>query len=95
MHQMLLNVAQQEKMSEGFYQAYYTVILHHLFTVMTDTSHTANLTQHATIMAYMFSIVEQGKVRIGGRVGYGVIVMAWCLLIGIFVCNRYFDRIYS
>ena len=65
MHQMLLNVAQHDKMSQEFYQTYYTVILHHLFTVMTDTSHTANLTQHATIMAYMFSIVEQGKVRRG------------------------------
>ncbi|KAF0307331.1 Exportin-1 [Amphibalanus amphitrite] len=62
LHQMLLNVAQHDKMSQEFYQTYYTVILHHLFTVMTDTSHTANLTQHATIMAYMFSIVEQGKV---------------------------------
>ena len=70
MHQLLLNVAQQgEKMSQAFYQTYYTVILHHLFTVMTDTSHTANLTQHATIMAYMFSIVEQGKVNCGDGKG--------------------------
>lgn len=62
MHQMLLNVAQTDKMAQGFYQTYYTTILHHLFTVMTDTSHTANLTQHATIMAYMFSIVETSQV---------------------------------
>jgi len=62
LHQMLLNIGQQEKMAQGFYQTYYTSVLHHLFTVMTDSSHTANLTQHATIMAYLFSIVEQGQV---------------------------------
>ncbi len=29
---------------------------------VTDTSHTAGLTMHATILAYMFSLVEQEKI---------------------------------
>ena len=31
---------------------------------MTDTSHTAGLTMHATILAYMFSLVETEKITV-------------------------------
>ena len=41
---------------------YYTDILQHMFSVVTDTSHTAGLTMHATILAYMFTLVESEKV---------------------------------
>ena len=44
---------------------YYTDILQHMFSVVTDTSHTAGLTMHATILAYMFTLVESEKVRDG------------------------------
>ena len=43
---------------------YYTDILQHMFSVVTDTSHTAGLTMHATILAYMFTMVETGKVTV-------------------------------
>ncbi|PFX29369.1 Exportin-1 [Stylophora pistillata] len=36
--------------------------LEHVLSVVTDTSHTAGLTMHATILAHMFSLVESGKV---------------------------------
>ena len=39
-------------------------ILQHMFSVVTDTSHTAGLTMHATILAYVFALVESGKVNI-------------------------------
>ena len=39
-------------------------ILQHMFSVVTDTSHTAGLNMHATILAYMFSLVETNKVTI-------------------------------
>ena len=42
---------------------YYTDILQHMFSVVTDTSHTAGLTMHATILAYMFTLVESEKVK--------------------------------
>ena len=31
---------------------------------VTDTSHTAGLTMHATILAYMFTLVEQDKITV-------------------------------
>ena len=47
--------------TQSFYQSFFLEILSHLFAVVTDTSHSGNLTQHATILAHMFTIVEQGK----------------------------------
>ena len=34
------------------------------FAKVTDTSHTAGLTMHATILAYMFSLVESEKITV-------------------------------
>ena len=39
-------------------------ILYCLFSVVTDTSHTAGLTMHATILTYMFTLVETNKVTV-------------------------------
>ncbi|CAG0915869.1 unnamed protein product [Notodromas monacha] len=50
--------------AQRFYQAYFMEILQHLFSVVTDTSHTANLLMHANILAYMFSLVEMKKVEV-------------------------------
>ena len=38
--------------------------LYRLFSVVTDTSHTAGLTMHATILTYMFTLVETNKVTV-------------------------------
>jgi exportin-1 len=62
LYQLLQNVSQHEQAAQSFYQTYYIEILQHVFSVVTDTSHTAALTMHATILAYMFTIVEMGKV---------------------------------
>jgi hypothetical protein len=64
--QLLQNVAGQENnaSSQSFYHTYYTDILQHMFSVVTDTSHTAGLTMHATILAYMFTLVENNKVSV-------------------------------
>jgi exportin-1 len=64
LYQLLQNVSQHEQAAQSFYQTYYIEILQHVFSVVTDTSHTAALTMHATILAYMFTIVEMGKVRL-------------------------------
>ena len=55
---MSLAVSSQSKLYR-----YYTDILQHMFSVVTDTSHTAGLTMHATILAYMFTLVESEKVK--------------------------------
>merc|ERR1712025_1015043 len=60
--QLLQNVSNHPEAAQSFYQTYYTDILQHMFSVVTDTSHTAGLTMHATILAYMFSLVETDKI---------------------------------
>ena len=61
---LLENIGTEEAALQSFYQTYYTDILQHLFSVVTDTSHTAGLTMQATILAYMFLIVETGKITV-------------------------------
>lgn len=46
----------------SFYQTYYTDILQHMFSVVTDTSHTAGLRVQACILSFMFSIIESGSI---------------------------------
>lgn len=41
-----------------FYHTYFTDTLTQIFSVVTDTSHTASLGLHAQILAYMFTLVE-------------------------------------
>merc|ERR1719411_717997 len=62
--QLLQNVSGNPEAAQSFYQTYYTDILQHMFSVVTDTSHTAGLTMHATILAYMFTLVESEKVTV-------------------------------
>lgn len=64
LHQLLRNISAEENASQSFFQTYFTDILQHVFSVVTDTSHTAGLTMHATILAYMFSLFEQGLIKV-------------------------------
>lgn len=61
---LLENIEAHEAAMQSFYQTYYTDILQHMFSVVTDTSHTAGLTMQATILASMFLIVEQNKISV-------------------------------
>ncbi|XP_015770316.1 PREDICTED: exportin-1-like [Acropora digitifera] len=58
----LLKSLEQETAVQSFYQTYYMMIVQHVLSVVTDTSHTAGLTMHATILAHMFNLVETSKV---------------------------------
>lgn len=62
--QMLQNLEQHPQAAQSFYQTYFTDILMQIFSVVTDTSHTASLQNHATILAYMFSLVEAGRITV-------------------------------
>uniref|UniRef100_A0A8B9JNP1 Exportin-1 n=1 Tax=Astyanax mexicanus TaxID=7994 RepID=A0A8B9JNP1_ASTMX len=62
LYTLLQNVAQEDAAAQSFYQTYFCDILQHIFSVVTDTSHTAGLTMHASILAYMFNLVEEGKI---------------------------------
>ncbi|XP_033121049.1 exportin-1-like [Anneissia japonica] len=59
---LLQNIWQDASAAQNFYQTYYTDILQHVLSVVTDTSHTAGLTMHATILAYMFNLVERKRI---------------------------------
>lgn len=62
---MLTNIEQSPpSAAQGFYQTYFTDILTQIFSVATDTSHTAGLQLHAQILAYMFTLVETGKITV-------------------------------
>ncbi|XP_055916894.1 exportin-1 [Eupeodes corollae] len=61
---MLQNLEQHPQAAQSFYQTYFTDILMQIFSVVTDTSHTAGLAIHATILAYMFSLVENNKITV-------------------------------
>lgn len=64
LYQLLQNISKDEDTAQSFYQTYYTDILQHLFYVVTDASHTAGLTMQANILAYLFSIVEGGRIKL-------------------------------
>lgn len=64
LHRLLQNVEQHPQAAQSFYQTYLCDILEHVFSVVTDTSHGAGLTMHATILAYVFTLVEAGRVTV-------------------------------
>jgi len=64
LYQLLQNISQVDGAAQQFYQLYFTDILQHVFSVVTDTSHTAGMTMHASILAYMFSLVENNKLTV-------------------------------
>lgn len=64
LYKMLQNLEQHPQAAQSFYQTYFTDILMQIFSVVTDTSHTAGLAIHATILAYMFSLVENNKITV-------------------------------
>lgn len=41
LYTLLQNVAQEDAAAQSFYQTYFCDILQHIFSVVTDTSHTA------------------------------------------------------
>lgn len=61
---MLQNLEEHPTAAQSFYQTYFTDILMQIFSVVTDTSHTAGLGNHAIILAYMFSLVENNKITV-------------------------------
>ncbi|XP_058803182.1 exportin-1 [Phymastichus coffea] len=64
LYQLFRNMEKHDEAAQSFYKTYFTDILQHIFSVVTDTSHTAGLTMHATILAYMFSLVESGSIKV-------------------------------
>lgn len=64
LYRLLQNVEQHPMAAQSFYQTYLCDILQHIFSVVTDTSHSAGITMHATILVYLFSLVEAGRITV-------------------------------
>ncbi|CAB4067879.1 XPO1 [Lepeophtheirus salmonis] len=62
--QLLRNVSMHPDAAQSFYQTYYTDIVQHVFSVVTDSSHTAGLAMHASILAAMFTLLENDRITV-------------------------------
>ncbi|XP_043930618.1 exportin-1-like isoform X2 [Protopterus annectens] len=61
---LLQNVSQDDSVSQSFYEAFFLDILQHMLSVVTDTSHASVLTLQATVLAHMFSLVDDGRIPV-------------------------------
>lgn len=60
LYTLLQNVANHEEAAQSFYQTYFTDILQHVFSVVTDSSHTAGTRSHLLLVygrEYEFSLL--------------------------------------
>lgn len=60
LYTLLQNVANHEEAAQSFYQTYFTDILQHVFSVVTDSSHTAGTCSHLLLVygrEYEFSLL--------------------------------------
>lgn len=64
LYTMLENFAANEEAMQVFYQTHCLDILQHLFSAVSDPSLTAGLVQQTTVLAYIFSMIESGKIRV-------------------------------
>ncbi|XP_018334478.1 exportin-1 [Agrilus planipennis] len=63
LQRLLQNFELNGQPASSFYQTYLTDILQHIFSVVTDSSHTASLSMHANILAMIFMLVDTGRIR--------------------------------
>ncbi|XP_067943682.1 exportin-1-like [Watersipora subatra] len=64
LYTMLKNFSLHEQAAQNFYTLYYTDIVQHVFSVVADSVHTGGLTAQSTILAYLFHILETGRVTV-------------------------------
>jgi len=69
LYQMLMNiqcegVGEPNIVQQEFYRVFFCEIIQHIFAVLTDSSHSAGLNMHATILGHLFTILETGVVKV-------------------------------
>ena len=64
LNKLLVNVVANEQITQTFFKMYLIDIIQHMFSVITDTSHTASLPMHAKILSYLFTLIESGEIKI-------------------------------
>jgi len=60
----LLQNLGSETVAQSFYQTYFLNILQHLFSVVTDSTNSAQLTNQSKVLAHMFYLLEQDKLTV-------------------------------
>lgn len=64
LHELLQNVGKTPNIAQGFYQQYLLALIQDVFAVMTDRLHKSGFKMHATLLRYMFHLVQKNQVTV-------------------------------
>ncbi|XP_063713467.1 exportin-1-like [Symsagittifera roscoffensis] len=64
LYHLLESMSRESSAAAVFFKEYYTSVIEHLFSVVTDSTHTGALSMHANILAFMFCVVEKGQLTV-------------------------------
>jgi len=64
LHELLRNVGRTPNISQGFYQQYLLALMQDVFAVMTDRLHKSGFKMHATLLRFMFHLVQMNQVTV-------------------------------
>ena len=56
--------ATDDAAAQRFFATHYLDLLHHMLTIVTDSSHSYAFSYHCQILAFMFVLVENGQVKV-------------------------------
>jgi len=62
--ELLQNVGKTPNIAQGFYQQYLLALIQDVFAVMTDRLHKSGFKMHATLLRYMFHLVQMNQVTV-------------------------------
>lgn len=62
--ELLQNVGKTPNVAQGFYQQYLLALIQDVFAVMTDRLHKSGFKMHATLLRYMFHLVQMNQVTV-------------------------------
>lgn len=64
LHELLQNVSKATNIAQSFYQQYLLALIQDVFAVMTDRLHKSGFKMHATLLRYMFHLVQCNQVTV-------------------------------
>jgi len=64
LNELLQNVGKTPNIAQSFYQQYFLALVQDVFAVMTDRLHKSGFKMHATLLRYMFHLVQMNQVTV-------------------------------
>jgi len=64
LNELLQNVGKTPNIAQGFYKQYLLALIQDVFAVMTDRLHKCGFKMHATLLRYMFHLVQTNQVTV-------------------------------